>query len=56
MRQGDGLSPILFAISINDISKKLSVVDSDRDMNMLSYHTTFNDMSFSTKKFAMLYK
>ena len=37
LRQGDGLSPILFAMSINDISKKLSVVDSDRDMNILLY-------------------
>ena len=31
------LSPILFAMSINDISKKLSVVDSDRDINILLY-------------------
>ena len=37
LRQGDGLSPILFAMSINDISKKLSVVDSHRDMNILLY-------------------
>ena len=37
LRQGDGLSTILFAMSINDISKKLSVVDSDRDMNILLY-------------------
>ena len=37
LRQGDGLSPILFAMSINHISEKLSVVDSDRDMNILLY-------------------
>ena len=37
LRQGDGLSSILYAMSINDISKKLSVVDSDRDMNILLY-------------------
>ena len=37
LRQGDGLSPILFAMSFNDISKKLSVVDNDRDMNILLY-------------------
>ena len=37
LRQGDSLSPILFAMSINVISKKLSVVDSDRDMNILLY-------------------
>ena len=32
LRQGDGISPILFAMSINDLSKKLSVVDCDRDI------------------------
>ena len=37
LRQGDGLFPILFAMSINDISKKLSVVDSDGNMNILLY-------------------
>ena len=37
LRQGDGLSSILFAMSINDISKKLSVVDNDRDMSILLY-------------------
>ena len=36
-KQGDGLTPILFAVSINDISKKLSVVDNDRDMTILLY-------------------
>ena len=37
LREGDGLSPILFALNINDLSKKLSEVDSDRNMSILLY-------------------
>ena len=35
LRQGDSLSPVLFAMSINDLSKRLSEVDKDKNMDIL---------------------
>ena len=37
LRQGDSLSPVLFAMSINDLSKRISEVDKDRNMDILLY-------------------
>ena len=37
MRQGDSLSPVLFAMSINDLSQRLSEVDKDKNMDILLY-------------------
>ena len=37
LRQGDSLSPVLFAMSINDLSKRLSEVDKDKNMDILLY-------------------
>ena len=37
LRQGDSLSPVLFAMSINDLSQRLSEVDKDKNMDILLY-------------------
>ena len=37
LRQGDSLSPVLFAMSINDLFKRLSEVDKDQNMDILLY-------------------
>ena len=39
LRQGDSLSPVSFAMSINDlhVSKRLSEVDKDKNMDILLY-------------------
>ena len=37
LRQGDSLSPVLFAMSINDLSKRLSEVNKDKNMDILLY-------------------
>ena len=37
LRQGDNSSPVLFAMSINDLSKRLSEVDKDKNLDMLLY-------------------
>ena len=34
LRQGDSLSPVLYAMSINDLSKMISEVDKDRNMDI----------------------
>ena len=37
LRQGDSLSPVLFAMSTNNLSKRLSEVDKDKNMDTLVY-------------------
>ena len=41
LRQGDSLSSVLFAMSINDLSKRISEVDKDRNMDCNQVGTVF---------------
>ena len=53
LRQGDSLSPVLFAMSINDLSKRLSKVDKDKNMDILLYE---DDLAILADSRGMLQK
>ena len=59
LRQGDSPSPVLFAMSINDLSQRLSEVDNDKNMDILLYADDLailaNSREMLQKKLDILY-